>query len=66
MTRFGASSVNKLKLLTVSNRHFELSEIYVAGGLHHFLPLVVKLVDEYKAVFESRYVEYPTPSCNSI
>ncbi|RMZ93853.1 hypothetical protein BpHYR1_016109, partial [Brachionus plicatilis] len=47
-----------LKLLTVSNRLFELSERYVAGGLRHSVPLVVKLVDEYKADFESRYTEY--------
>ncbi|RNA27749.1 hypothetical protein BpHYR1_011827 [Brachionus plicatilis] len=34
---------NKLQLLTVSNRLFELSERYVAGGLGHSVPLVVKL-----------------------
>ncbi|RMZ99336.1 hypothetical protein BpHYR1_015390 [Brachionus plicatilis] len=55
---------NKLKLLTVSNRLYELSERYEAGGLRHSVPLVVKLVDEYKAAFESRYVEYPTSFCN--
>ncbi|RNA23124.1 hypothetical protein BpHYR1_020212 [Brachionus plicatilis] len=42
-------ALNKLKLLTVSNLLFELSEIYVAGGLRHSVPMVVKLVDEYKA-----------------
>ena len=55
---------NKLKLLTVSNRLFELSETYVGTGLSHSIPLVVKLVDEYKQGFESRYIEYPTPLCN--
>ncbi|RNA09898.1 RNA-directed DNA polymerase from mobile element jockey-like [Brachionus plicatilis] len=57
-------ALNKLKLLTVSNRLFELDERYVAGGLRHSVPLVVKLVDEYKEGFESRYVEYPIPLCN--
>ncbi|RNA33384.1 hypothetical protein BpHYR1_045180 [Brachionus plicatilis] len=47
-------SFNKLKLLTVSNRSFELSERYEVGGLRHSVPFVVKLVDEYKAGFESR------------
>ncbi|RMZ97077.1 hypothetical protein BpHYR1_024226 [Brachionus plicatilis] len=37
------------------------NERYEAGGLRHYVPLVVKLVEEYKAGFESRYVEYPTP-----
>ncbi|RNA21389.1 hypothetical protein BpHYR1_040077 [Brachionus plicatilis] len=54
---------NKLKFLTVLNRLFKLSEKYVAGGLRHSVPLVVKLVDEYKAGFESSHVEYPTPLC---
>ncbi|RNA19348.1 hypothetical protein BpHYR1_015679, partial [Brachionus plicatilis] len=54
-------ALNKLKFLTVSNRLFELRERYVAGRLRHSVPLVIKLVDEYKAGFESRYVEYPTP-----
>ncbi|RNA00337.1 hypothetical protein BpHYR1_053125 [Brachionus plicatilis] len=57
-------ALNKLKLLTISNLLFELSERYVAGVLRHSVPMVVKLVDEYKADFESRYVEYPTPLCN--
>ncbi|RNA25185.1 RNA-directed DNA polymerase from mobile element jockey-like [Brachionus plicatilis] len=52
---------NKLKLLTVSNRLFELSERYFGTGLSHSIPLVVK---EYKEGFESRYIEYPTPLCN--
>ncbi|RNA27073.1 hypothetical protein BpHYR1_012386 [Brachionus plicatilis] len=55
---------NKLKLLTVSNRLFELSERYVGTGLSHSIPLVVRLVKEYKEGFESRYIEYPTPLCN--
>ncbi|RNA19135.1 hypothetical protein BpHYR1_026560 [Brachionus plicatilis] len=36
---------NKLKLLTVSNRLFELSERYVRAGLSHSVPLTVRLVD---------------------
>ncbi|RNA35182.1 hypothetical protein BpHYR1_023987 [Brachionus plicatilis] len=52
---------NKLKLPTVSNRLFELSERYVRTGLSHSIPLVVRLVEEYKEGFESRYIEYPTP-----
>ncbi|RNA18981.1 hypothetical protein BpHYR1_041821 [Brachionus plicatilis] len=52
---------NKLKLLTDSNRLFELSERYVGTGLSHSIPLVVRLVKEYKEGFESRYIEYPTP-----
>ncbi|RNA33215.1 RNA-directed DNA polymerase from mobile element jockey-like [Brachionus plicatilis] len=52
---------NKLKLLTVSNRLFELSERYVGTGLSHSVPLVERLVKEYKEGFESRYIEYPTP-----
>ncbi|RNA18926.1 hypothetical protein BpHYR1_000590 [Brachionus plicatilis] len=52
---------NKLKLLTVSNRLFELSERYVGTGLSHSIPLVERLVKEYKEGFESRYIEYPTP-----
>ncbi|RNA08153.1 hypothetical protein BpHYR1_047468 [Brachionus plicatilis] len=55
---------NKLKLLTVSNRLFELSERYVGTGLSHSIPLVERLVKEYKEGFESRYIEYPTPLCN--
>ncbi|RNA38584.1 hypothetical protein BpHYR1_048428 [Brachionus plicatilis] len=55
---------NKLKLLTVSNRLFELSERYVGTGLSHSIPLVLRLVKEYKEGFESRYIEYPTPLCN--
>ncbi|RNA03715.1 RNA-directed DNA polymerase from mobile element jockey-like [Brachionus plicatilis] len=56
---------NKLKLLTTSNRLFELSERYVGTGLSHSIPLVVRLVKEYKKGFESRYIEYRTPLCNS-
>ncbi|RNA26342.1 Pol, partial [Brachionus plicatilis] len=52
---------NKLKLLTVSNRLFEMSERNVGTGLSHSIPLVVRLVKEYKEGFESRYIEYPTP-----
>ncbi|RNA29921.1 hypothetical protein BpHYR1_008448 [Brachionus plicatilis] len=40
---------NKLKLLTVSNRLFELSETYFKTGLSHFIPLAVRLLNEYKA-----------------
>ncbi|RNA16382.1 RNA-directed DNA polymerase from mobile element jockey-like [Brachionus plicatilis] len=55
---------NKLKLLTVSNQLFELSERYVGTGLRHSIPLVERLVKEYQESFESRYIEYPTPLCN--
>ncbi|RNA07423.1 hypothetical protein BpHYR1_013753 [Brachionus plicatilis] len=55
---------NKLKLLTVSNRLFELNERYVGTGLSHSIPLVERLVKEYKEGFESRYIENPTPLCN--
>ncbi|RNA20405.1 hypothetical protein BpHYR1_037757 [Brachionus plicatilis] len=51
---------NKLKLLTVSNRLFELSERYYGTGLSNSIPLVVRLVKEYKEGFESRYI----PLCN--
>ncbi|RNA11093.1 hypothetical protein BpHYR1_054380 [Brachionus plicatilis] len=37
-----------------------LFERYVEGRLRHSVILVVKLVDEYKAGFESRCVEYPS------
>ncbi|RNA00927.1 hypothetical protein BpHYR1_025803, partial [Brachionus plicatilis] len=56
---------NKLKLLTVSNRLFELSERYVGTGLSHSIPLVERLVKEYKEGFESRHIEYPTPLSES-
>ncbi|RNA26439.1 hypothetical protein BpHYR1_003773 [Brachionus plicatilis] len=36
---------NKLKLLTVTNRLFELSERYVRSGLSRSVPLVVRLVE---------------------
>ncbi|RNA00189.1 hypothetical protein BpHYR1_007517 [Brachionus plicatilis] len=52
---------NKLNLLTVSNRLFELSERYVWAGLRHSVPLTFRLVEEYNKGFESRYIEYPTP-----
>ncbi|RNA44863.1 hypothetical protein BpHYR1_038197 [Brachionus plicatilis] len=52
---------NKLKLLTVSNWLFELSKRYVGTGLSHSIPLVDRLLKEYKEGFESRYIEYPTP-----
>ncbi|RNA03038.1 hypothetical protein BpHYR1_046126 [Brachionus plicatilis] len=52
--------LNKLKLLNVFDRLLELSERCVARGKRHSAPLLVKLVEEYKAGFESRYVEYPT------
>ena len=57
-------ALNKLKLHTVSNRLFELSERYVRRGLVNSVPLVVRLVNEYKAGFESRFIDYPTPLCN--
>ncbi|RNA30830.1 hypothetical protein BpHYR1_037378 [Brachionus plicatilis] len=50
--------------IMISNRLFELSERYVRTGLSHSIPLVVRLVKEYKEGFESRYIEYPTPLCN--
>ncbi|RNA44237.1 hypothetical protein BpHYR1_047767 [Brachionus plicatilis] len=53
-------TLNKLKLLAVSNQLFELSG-YVTTGLSNSVPLVVKLVEEYKAGFESRHLEYLTP-----
>ncbi|RNA35574.1 hypothetical protein BpHYR1_024017 [Brachionus plicatilis] len=56
-------SQKEIKFL-VSNRLFELSERYVGTGLSHSIPLVVRLVKEYKEGFESRYIEYPTPLCN--
>ncbi|RNA11629.1 hypothetical protein BpHYR1_008456 [Brachionus plicatilis] len=37
---------NKLKLRTVSNRLFELSEIYVRAGLSNSVPLVVRIMEE--------------------
>ncbi|RNA24568.1 hypothetical protein BpHYR1_030141 [Brachionus plicatilis] len=55
---------NKLDLLTVSNRLFELNERYIRARLSHSVPLVVRLVEEYRDGFESRYIEYSTPFCN--
>ncbi|RMZ98105.1 hypothetical protein BpHYR1_044073 [Brachionus plicatilis] len=55
---------NKLNLLPVSNRLFELSERYVKAELSHSVPVVVRLVEEYREGFESSYIEYPTPLCN--
>ncbi|RNA15321.1 hypothetical protein BpHYR1_053360 [Brachionus plicatilis] len=52
---------DKLKLLKVSNRLFELAERYVVAGLSHSVPLVTRLVEEYTKGFESRFIEYPTP-----
>ncbi|RNA21813.1 hypothetical protein BpHYR1_036090, partial [Brachionus plicatilis] len=52
---------NKLKLLTVSNRLFELNERYFRAALSHVVPLVIRLVEEYRVGFESGYIEYPTP-----
>ena len=57
-------ALEKLKLHTVANRLDELTERYVRGGLIYSVPLVVRLVDEYKRGFNSRYVSYPTPLCN--
>ncbi|RNA18505.1 hypothetical protein BpHYR1_017300 [Brachionus plicatilis] len=42
-------ALNKLKVIIVSNRLFQLNEKYVAGRLRHSVPLTVKLVDEYEA-----------------
>ncbi|RNA18253.1 hypothetical protein BpHYR1_016038 [Brachionus plicatilis] len=57
--------LNIIKILSnkkwVSNRLFELSERYVGTGLSHSIPLVERLVKEYKEDFESRHIEYPTP-----
>ncbi|RNA16234.1 RNA-directed DNA polymerase from mobile element jockey-like [Brachionus plicatilis] len=52
---------NKLKLLTVSNRLFQLSERYVRAGLNHSVPLTVRLVEESNKGFESKYIEYQNP-----
>ncbi|RNA10458.1 hypothetical protein BpHYR1_035489 [Brachionus plicatilis] len=43
-----------------------LSERYVRVGLSHSVPLVIRLVNEYREGFESRFIEYPTPLCNSL
>ncbi|RNA18706.1 hypothetical protein BpHYR1_041304 [Brachionus plicatilis] len=51
-------------LFLISNRLFELSERYVGTGLRHSIPLVERLVKEYKEGFESTYIENPTPLCN--
>ncbi|RNA21180.1 hypothetical protein BpHYR1_011257 [Brachionus plicatilis] len=59
-------SFNKLKLLTVSNRLSELCERYVGTRLSHSIPLVERLVKEYKEGFESRHIEYPTAFENKI
>ncbi|RNA42821.1 hypothetical protein BpHYR1_001448 [Brachionus plicatilis] len=48
----------------LSNRLFELSERYVRAGLSHSVRLVIRLVNEYREGFESRFIEYPTPLCN--
>ncbi|RNA36179.1 hypothetical protein BpHYR1_017981 [Brachionus plicatilis] len=48
---------NKLKLLTVSNRLFGLSERYVKTGLSYSVLLVVRMVKEYREGFESSYIE---------
>ncbi|RMZ95939.1 hypothetical protein BpHYR1_004400 [Brachionus plicatilis] len=56
--------IQQSDLFSISNRLFELSERYVGTGLSHSIPLVERLVKEYKEVFESRHIEYPTPLCN--
>ncbi|RMZ96170.1 hypothetical protein BpHYR1_029305 [Brachionus plicatilis] len=48
---------DKLKLLKVSSRLFELAERYVGVGLSHSVPLVTRLV-------ESRFTKYRTTLCN--
>ena len=55
---------NKLKINTIANRLFELSERYVRVGLGNSVPLLTILVSEYRRGFESRFVNYPTPLCN--
>ncbi|RNA00951.1 hypothetical protein BpHYR1_046375 [Brachionus plicatilis] len=50
-------SFNRLKPLTLSER-------YVRARLNYSVSLVVRLVEEYREGFESRYIEYPTPLCN--
>ncbi|RMZ99804.1 hypothetical protein BpHYR1_023631, partial [Brachionus plicatilis] len=50
-------SSSRLNLIKIFDR-------YVAGGLRHSVPWVIKLVDEYKAGFESRYAEYSTTLFN--
>ncbi|RNA05494.1 RNA-directed DNA polymerase from mobile element jockey-like [Brachionus plicatilis] len=52
---------NKLKLLKVSDRLFELSERYDRAGHSHSVPLTVRLVEEYNKGFRLRYIEYSTP-----
>ncbi|RNA38918.1 hypothetical protein BpHYR1_036155 [Brachionus plicatilis] len=54
---------NKLKLLAVSNRLFELSERYGGTGLSHSIPLVERMVKEYKEGFES-YILNTQLNCN--
>ncbi|RNA17558.1 hypothetical protein BpHYR1_035605 [Brachionus plicatilis] len=43
-----------------------LNSMYLASraGLSHSVPLVIRLVNEYREGFESRFIEYPTPLCN--
>ncbi|RMZ99337.1 kinesin KIF14 [Brachionus plicatilis] len=50
-------ALNNLKLLT--NRLFELKKRFDGAA-----GLIDRLVEEYKAGFESRYIGYPTPLCD--
>ncbi|RMZ99391.1 hypothetical protein BpHYR1_030337, partial [Brachionus plicatilis] len=62
---------NKLEPLAVSNPLFELSERYVRPGLSQSVPLVIRLMEEYRKGFESNYISNPTqdkynPKCYSL
>ncbi|RNA35367.1 hypothetical protein BpHYR1_019588 [Brachionus plicatilis] len=64
LNSFSEINIKKLQAIqnaTLTNRLFELSERYFGTGLYHSIPLVVRLVEEYKEGFESRYIEYSTP-----
>ncbi|RNA37960.1 hypothetical protein BpHYR1_047345 [Brachionus plicatilis] len=39
---------------------------YIRAGLSHSVPLLVKLVEEYREDFELRYIVYPPSLCNYI
>ncbi|RNA36110.1 hypothetical protein BpHYR1_011330 [Brachionus plicatilis] len=55
------SLINKMIDILAKNGKKMLSERYVRAGLSHSVPVVVRLVEEYREGFESRYIEYPTP-----
>ncbi|RNA30727.1 hypothetical protein BpHYR1_031633 [Brachionus plicatilis] len=52
-------------MLFSARRRIIRIERYVGTGLSHSIPLVERLVKEYKEGFESRYIEYPTPLSSS-